>query len=86
MQLSKQVCVVGAGKWGKNHIRTLNEFGALGGIVEADNHILNNFQEEYPYIQTFQNLDDALGNNNFIGFTIATPAEGPSLGIAPAGT
>ena len=30
MTRSYNVCVVGAGRWGKNHIRTLSELGALG--------------------------------------------------------
>ena len=39
MQPSKQVCVVGAGEWGSNHIRTLFELGALGGIVDSSENI-----------------------------------------------
>ena len=35
-----KVCVVGAGYWGKNHIRTLSKLGALGGIVETNSDIL----------------------------------------------
>ena len=31
----KKICVVGAGRWGKNHIRTLDSLGCLGGIVES---------------------------------------------------
>ena len=30
MTRSYNVCVIGAGHWGKNHIRTLFELGALG--------------------------------------------------------
>ena len=40
MSISK-ICVVGAGAWGKNHIRTLHELGLLGGIVESDKELLN---------------------------------------------
>ena len=31
----KRICVIGGGKWGQNHIRTLFQMGNLGGIVEA---------------------------------------------------
>ena len=34
--MNKKICVVGAGHWGKNHIRTLNDLSALKGIVELD--------------------------------------------------
>lgn len=71
----KKVCVVGAGYWGKNHIRTLNELGALGGIVEANSELLELFSKKYPDVSTYQNLKEALDNDRFTGFTIATPAE-----------
>ena len=75
MSSNKKVCVVGAGYWGKNHIRTFHELGALGGIVETNNELLESFSEKYQDVLTYQNLDDALGNNEFDGFTVATPAE-----------
>ena len=31
-----KVCVVGAGNWGRNHIRTLDNLKSLGGVVEKD--------------------------------------------------
>ena len=72
---SKNVCVIGAGYWGKNHIRTLNELGYLGGIVESNQETLNRFAEQYPDVKGFISLDDALQDDQFSGFTIATPAE-----------
>jgi len=69
-----RICVVGAGRWGKNHIRTLDELGCLGGIVEADADIQVQFQEKYPNVMTFSNIQDAI-KEEFDGFTVATPAE-----------
>ncbi|NIA11506.1 MAG: gfo/Idh/MocA family oxidoreductase, partial [Nitrospiraceae bacterium] len=46
--MNKRICVVGAGRWGKNHIRTLNELGYLAGIVEANSDTRADFQERYP--------------------------------------
>jgi len=71
----KSVCVVGAGYWGKNHIRTLHELGCLGGIVESNQEALNRFAEQYPEVKSFSSLDEALQDNSFLGFTVATPAE-----------
>jgi len=31
---NRKVCVVGAGYWGKNHIKTFYELDAVGGILE----------------------------------------------------
>ena len=69
-----RICVVGAGRWGKNHIRTLDELGCLAGIVEADADIQVQFQEKYPNVMTFSNIQDAI-KEEFDGFTVATPAE-----------
>ena len=69
------ICVIGAGKWGKNHIQTLYDLGHLGGIVDQNKQLLNDYEMEYPNISIYQNVEDALMNNDFIGFIIATPAE-----------
>lgn len=69
-----KVCVVGAGRWGKNHVKTLNELEVLGGVVDSNPETLNTLKSQYPEIKTFLNLEDAL-NESFDGFTVATPAE-----------
>ena len=74
MTRSYNVCVVGAGSWGKNHIRTLSELRALGGVVESDTEVLNSLKLTYPKIQYFSDLESAL-THGFDGFTVATPAE-----------
>ena len=37
--MNKNICVVGAGYWGENHIKTLNRLNALKGIVELDHKV-----------------------------------------------
>ena len=71
---SRHICVVGAGRWGKNHIKTLHELGFLAGIVEADSDTRNMFKEKYPEAKTFATVRDAI-KEDFDGFTVATPAE-----------
>jgi len=72
--MARKICVVGAGRWGKNHIRTLNDLGALGGIVESDGETRTSFQERYPEARVFSDVKEAL-EEDFDGFTVATPAE-----------
>ena len=72
--MNKKVCVVGAGRWGKNHIKTLRNLGNLGGIVESDTVIRNDCQKKYSDIKIFANIKEAV-RENFDGFTVATPAE-----------
>ena len=62
MTRSYNLCVVGAGRWGKNHIRTLSELRALGGVVESDTEVLNSLKLTYPEIQYFSDLESALNN------------------------
>lgn len=68
----KNICVIGGGRWGENHIRTLFEMGNLGGIVEANPKRLQELLEQYP-VKGFQDVESAL-KENFDGFTIAAPA------------
>jgi len=70
----KKVCVVGAGRWGKNHIRTLYNSGNLGGIVESDKVVLDSFKTLYPEVDCLTNIDEAI-TRGFDGFTVASPAE-----------
>ena len=56
----KKICVVGAGKWGKNHIRTLYELGELGGVVDSNKKALNEIKEIYPTIPMFLNVSEAI--------------------------
>ncbi|HOG41931.1 MAG TPA: Gfo/Idh/MocA family oxidoreductase, partial [Bacteroidales bacterium] len=68
----KRICVIGGGKWGQNHIRTLFEMGNLGGIVESNPKRLKELLEKYP-VKGFQDVEAAV-KENFDGFTIAAPA------------
>ena len=70
----KSICVIGAGRWGKNHIRTLNSLNSLGGIVESSSQRLRELKTEYPKVQLFHNVKEAL-EYGFDGFVVATPAE-----------
>ena len=62
--MSNNICVIGAGYWGKNHIRTLHELGLLGGIVETDSTVLRRFSDTYPEVDTYENIGDAIQNKN----------------------
>tara|TARA_Y100000817_G_scaffold43717_1_gene30231 strand:+ start:8537 stop:9505 length:969 start_codon:yes stop_codon:yes gene_type:complete len=73
--MKKNICVVGGGYWGKNHIRTLNSLGYLGGMVDSNLSLIEKYKKDYPKIKIFNELDEALSNNFFDGFVVATPAE-----------
>jgi UDP-2-acetamido-3-amino-2,3-dideoxy-glucuronate N-acetyltransferase len=71
--MAKKICVVGTGRWGKNHVRTLHELGVLGGIVETDESKQSQMEEQYPEIKVCSCLKEAFAEN-FDGYTVATPA------------
>ena len=71
---SRRICVVGAGRWGMNHIRTLDGLGMLAGVVEASVATREALQEQFPGVRLFPNTREAVAEG-FDGFTVATPAE-----------
>ena len=74
MNIIGKVCVIGAGRWGKNHIRTLYELGELGGVVDSNKKALNEIKEIYPTIPMFSNVSEAIKLKKFTGYIISTPA------------
>ncbi|MDP6936789.1 MAG: Gfo/Idh/MocA family oxidoreductase [Candidatus Marinimicrobia bacterium] len=70
----KKICVVGAGNWGRNHIRTLHALDRLGGIIEPKKELHKEVKEQYPQTEIYESLSAAMGGG-FDGFIIATPAE-----------
>ena len=67
-----KICVVGAGNWGVNHIRTLKELNSLGGIVEKNADIVSSLKHKYPKCIYHNHLDDAFCGG-YDGFIVATP-------------
>ncbi|MDD4760872.1 MAG: Gfo/Idh/MocA family oxidoreductase [Bacteroidaceae bacterium] len=72
MDKKKQICVIGGGKWGQNHIKTLRQMGNLGGIVESNTQRLEELLKQYP-VKGFRDIDEALASG-FDGYTVAAPA------------
>ncbi|RAP31469.1 oxidoreductase [Candidatus Marinamargulisbacteria bacterium SCGC AG-414-C22] len=68
------ICVIGAGRWGRNHIRTAYQLGVLGAVVESNVDAIAFVKETYPGVVVFESLDDA-GALDFDAYTVAVPAE-----------
>lgn len=67
-----KLCVVGAGRWGLNHVKTLEKLHALGGVVDSNSSTLKKIKKEYPECLTFKNLEDSF-KINFDAYIVATP-------------
>lgn len=72
--MDKKICVIGGGRWGKNHIRTLAGLGCLAAVVEADAARLKEYTEQYPGIKGYADMDEAIACG-YDGYTVALPAE-----------
>tara|TARA_Y100000591_G_scaffold69691_1_gene57835 strand:- start:27670 stop:28641 length:972 start_codon:yes stop_codon:yes gene_type:complete len=71
---NKNICVIGGGYWGKNHIKALAKLNSLKGIVEIDVNVLESLKNIYPDVKCHLNIKDALAEN-YDGYVIATPAK-----------
>ncbi len=69
-----KICVIGAGNWGKNHVKTLFKLGLLEGIIDANTSRRLDLQNDYPSVQIFGSLEEP-GALNFSAYTVAVPAE-----------
>ncbi|MSR88634.1 MAG: oxidoreductase [Candidatus Margulisbacteria bacterium] len=69
-----KICVVGAGRWGRNHIKALHEMGLLGGVVESFPAAQDIIRSLYPNTPLFSTLEES-GALDFPAYTIAVPAE-----------
>jgi len=74
VKTKKKICVVGAGRWGRNHIRTLSSLDCLTGIVDNDRSKLNSIDINLDKVNLYSSLEDAL-EFPYDGFIIATPSE-----------
>ncbi len=71
--MNRNICVIGGGRWGENHIRTLSQMGNLAGIVETDQTRLRELVSKYQ-VQGFLKVDEAI-KQGFEGYVLASPAE-----------
>ena len=69
--MKRKICVIGAGQWGRNHIKTLFELNALGGVVDKNKNTLNSISKKFPDCELFSALDNSV-IEKFDGFVIAT--------------
>lgn len=72
--MTKNLCVIGCGRWGQNHIKTLSQLGCLAAIAESNPQRLNELLETYPSVKGFTDVEKAI-EANFDGYILATPAE-----------
>ncbi|HEU4963876.1 MAG TPA: Gfo/Idh/MocA family oxidoreductase [Bacilli bacterium] len=68
-----KVAVCGAGQWGRNLVRTFEELGALGGVVDPSSVIREQVREFYPAVPVYESYEPVLTDPSIRGVVIATP-------------
>lgn len=71
----KNIGLIGAGSWGKNHLRSLENLGVLHSVLENSKKITEQRQKEFPGIIFVDREDDFISNEDIKGIVIAAPAE-----------
>ena len=71
--MEKRICVIGGGRWGENHIRTLHEMSNLGAVVDMNAARLKELKEKYG-METYTDLDAAIAHG-YDGYDVVTSAE-----------
>ncbi len=69
-----RVGVVGAGAWGRNHVRTVagHQAAELAGVCESDPAVRERLQRQYPGVMVTESLEALLGVVEAV--IVATPA------------
>lgn len=68
-----KIGVVGAGRWGRNLVRTLHEMGVLGAVAEADPRLRANLERTYPGVPIHGDYRSLL-DGELRALVVATPA------------
>jgi UDP-2-acetamido-3-amino-2,3-dideoxy-glucuronate N-acetyltransferase len=71
----KNIALIGAGYWGKNHLKNLYHLGVLNRVLELSDEIINLRQKDYPGVIFTKDEKDILKNEDIQGVVLAVPAE-----------
>lgn len=72
MKRKYNICVVGAGRWGLNHVKTLKELGSLGGVIDENISVINSLRLDYPDCLISSSLSDSF-KHDFDAYVVSTP-------------
>ena len=67
-----KICVIGAGNWGRNHVKTLLPLNVTIGCIDTDLNQLQKIKSLFPKIICYSNFEESI-KDNFNGYIIATP-------------
>lgn len=68
------VALIGAGYWGRNHARVLNQIGVLHTLCDSSSCALGKYGEEYAHVQKTDSFEKVLCDPAIAAVVVATPA------------
>ena len=68
------VAVIGAGYWGKNHVRNFHHLGALKCICDQDDNVRRLMAKDYPDVLITDDFNSVIKDPGIHGVVISTPA------------
>ena len=71
----KNIALIGAGYWGKNHLRNLKNIGVLNCVLETSDKIAQQRKTDFPDVKFIKDDKEIINNPEIEGVVIAAPAE-----------
>jgi len=68
------IALIGAGRWGRNHLRNLKEMGRLARVVDPDPEVCAAGQKDHPELTWSTDTDPVWNDPAIKGVVIAAPA------------
>lgn len=74
METKIRVGLIGAGQWGKNHLRVLHELGLLAAVADTNEERLSDIKMKMPGVKVFVDYRELLTLEEIDAVCVATPA------------
>ncbi len=74
MDTGPRIAVIGAGHWGRNHVRNFAALGALAAVCDASPLVLEDIRLAYPEVATYSDIAEVLADRAIDSVVVATPA------------
>lgn len=68
------IALIGAGNWGKNHLRNLKNLGVLHSVLELSEEIIGLRRSDHPDVKFTSDEREIIGDPEIKGVVIAAPA------------
>ena len=73
--MNKNIALIGAGYWGKNHLRNLAELGVLHSVFDVNDEVLAERSNDYPEVDYVKDENKIVDDPEVQAVVIAAPAE-----------